>query len=311
ESSEALGAVYWAGRAWSSLGDTAAARARWRTVLAPRPVSWYGLLAARRLSVDAPIPAVAPDSFVEYPVLNAALARAALLDTLGFAPEAKLEYDQMASDADESVERLLATAAAFRERRMASRSINLARRALARGAPDDQRVNRLLYPITQREALRAESKANGLDPVLVAALIRQESSFEPAAVSPAGALGLMQVMPNVGRLLAKGAGFPVWDVNLLEQPDVNIQLGTRHLAELMRGYSEVGHALAAYNAGQSRVTRWRAKGGADDIEVFVERIPYVETRDYVRIIERNQAMYRALYGEDLSAPGTGGDSGAR
>jgi soluble lytic murein transglycosylase len=309
-STEALGAVYWAGRAWSTLGDTAAARSRWRTVLAPRPVSWYGLLAAERLGVDAPVPPVAADTFASYPALTAGLARAALLDTIGFTPEAKLEYDQLASDADESVERLLATAAAFRERRMASRSITLARRALARGAPDDQRINRLIYPITQQQALRAEAKANGLDPVLVAALIRQESSFEPTAVSPAGAVGLMQVMPDVGRQLARGAGFPVWDVNLLEQPDVNIQLGTRHLAELMRGYTEVGHALAAYNAGQSRVKRWRTKRGADDVEVFVERIPYVETRDYVRIIERNEALYRALYGADLSIPAPGDSSGA-
>jgi soluble lytic murein transglycosylase len=103
-------------------------------------------------------------------------------------------------------------------------------------------------------------------------------------------------MPDVGRTVARSLGFPLWDPVLLYQADVNARLGTRHLADLFRQYDELPHILAAYNAGMSRVERWRTKAGVDDPEMFTERIPYVETRDYVRIILRNRDLYRALYG---------------
>jgi soluble lytic murein transglycosylase len=83
---------------------------------------------------------------------------------------------------------------------------------------------------------------------------------------------------------------------LLYQPDVNIQLGVAHLAANLQQYPDPVYALAAYNAGGSRVARWRQKRGTDDPELFIERIPYTETRDYVRIVTRNRDLYRALYG---------------
>jgi soluble lytic murein transglycosylase len=116
-------------------------------------------------------------------------------------------------------------------------------------------------------------------------------------------MGMMQLMPNVARQLAKSQNFPLWDRALLFQPDVNVQLGVIHFAGLLRRYDHVEYALAAYNAGGSRVARWRTKSGAADPEIFVERIPYVETRDYVRIVLRNRALYRALYpSADPGAP---------
>ena len=105
----------------------------------------------------------------------------------------------------------------------------------------------------------------------------------------------MQVMPSLGQALARSLRFPAWDPALLYEPDVNIQLGAIHLRDLDRTYSEVVHLLAAYNAGGSRVTRWKRKQGVRDPELFVERIPFVETRDYVRIVLRNQELYRSLY----------------
>jgi soluble lytic murein transglycosylase len=99
----------------------------------------------------------------------------------------------------------------------------------------------------------------------------------------------------VGAALARSLGFPRWDPVLLYQPDVNVQLGVRHLAGAIRRYSHPAYALAAYNAGDSRARRWSAKPGGDDPELFVERIPFTETRDYVRIILRNRELYRALY----------------
>jgi soluble lytic murein transglycosylase len=131
--------------------------------------------------------------------------------------------------------------------------------------------------------------------VLVAALIRQESNFNPRATSPVGARGLMQLMPDVGQGLASAKGISSWNADMLYDPAVNIKLGTAHLRTLMRKYPEVVKSLAAYNAGESRVEKWSTKTGAADPEVFTERIPFVETRDYVRIILRNRAYYSALY----------------
>jgi soluble lytic murein transglycosylase len=130
----------------------------------------------------------------------------------------------------------------------------------------------------------------------MAALIRQESNFNPSATSPAGARGLAQVMPELGERLARDLAYPVWDPVLLYQPDVSIQLGAVHLRELFGRYQERAHILAAYNAGTTRVERWSKRIGVDDPEVFAERISFVETRDYVRIIQRNEDIYRALYG---------------
>lgn len=106
----------------------------------------------------------------------------------------------------------------------------------------------------------------------------------------------MQIMPAVGRQLASGEDYHMWDAELLYQPDVSLELGTTHLAGLLSGYTHVSHALAAYNAGSSRAKRWLEKAGTDDPEVFVERIPFRETRDYVRIILRNRELYHSLYG---------------
>src|SRR5204862_67774 len=107
---------------------------------------------------------------------------------------------------------------------------------------------------------------------LVAAIIRQESSFNPHAVSVAGARGLMQVMPSVGQQVGRSLGYPLWDPGLLFDADANLELGVAHLASSIRQYDDLTRVLAAYNAGGSRVTRWAAKAGAQDPEVFTERI---------------------------------------
>jgi soluble lytic murein transglycosylase len=149
--------------------------------------------------------------------------------------------------------------------------------------------------IDQPELVR-QARARSIDPTLVAAIIRQESSFNPRAVSVAGARGLMQVMPSVGQQIARSLGYPLWDAGLLFDPDANLELGVTHLASSIRQYPDIVRVLAAYNAGGSRVTRWSAKAGTQDPEVFAERISFTETRDYVRIVQRNAELYRALYG---------------
>ncbi len=296
-SDEALGATYWAGRAWAVAGDSAAAKSRWQTVNTRDPLSYYAALSANRLGAPRWAPTPAPDSFPADPLIDQVVTRAGLLARLGLSQESRWELDRLTRSPDSSSERLLILANAFRSQGMASQAIQLARRALARGAAGDARTYRLIYPVAHVDALLAEATEQGLDPSLVAALIRQESSFNPAATSPAGARGLAQVMPEVGERLARELNYPVWDPVLLYQPDVSIQLGAFHLRELFGRYDQRAHILAAYNAGAPRVDRWSKRIGVDDPEVFAEQISFVETRDYVRVIQRNEDIYRALYGE--------------
>jgi soluble lytic murein transglycosylase len=293
---EASAALYWSGRAWAAAGDSTRARARWTSVMARDPASYYAGLSERRLDLPAWSPPEARDSLVTPPALDSAMTRAELLKRLGLGDEARYEYDQVARDADSSAEALLIAAAALRDAGLASQGIRLARRAVARGAPADTRVYRLLYPVVNAEGLVAEAKGQGLEPGFVAALIRQESLFDPGATSGAGARGLMQVMPELGTTVARSRDLPEWDPVLLWQPDVSLAIGTAHLAELVARYGEPVRVLAAYNAGISRVERWAGKNGMDDVEMFAERIPFVETRDYVRIVQRNRDLYRVLYG---------------
>ena len=292
---EGRAALYWAGRAWDRANDSLRARSRWIGLVEREPTSYYAGLSERRLGLATWTPPAAPDSFAAVPGVDSAVARAKLLGRLGMPDEAGWEYDRIVREADRSPAGLLATADALRAAGYAYQGIRLARRALASGVPADARLYRLLYPVVQSGALVAECAAQGLDPALVAALIRQESSFNPAATSAVGARGLMQVMPDLGGTVARSLGFPEWDPVLLWQPDVSITIGTVHLSELVSRYTDQARILAAYNAGMSRVDRWDSKLGVEDPEVFAERIPFVETRDYVRIIQRNRDLYRVLY----------------
>ena len=228
------------------------------------------------------------------------MQRIALLERIGFDPEAGWERAWLVDWADTSATRLLAVGRALGEAGATSTGMRLTRRALDRGAPASAATYRVLYPWPWEPLLEDAARARGMDPTLAAAVIRQESSFTPGATSPAGAVGLMQLMPPVGKSLwdALGtarAGIP-WSVALLRQPDVSVSLGTRHLAASLARYPDVAYALAAYNAGGTPVARWQRRAGTGDPELFVERIPYEETRDYVRIVTRNRAFYRSLYG---------------
>jgi soluble lytic murein transglycosylase len=298
-SEEAVGAIYWAGRAWADAGDSALAQSRWQSVITRDRLSYYAALSAKRLGIRPWTPPPAPDSFPADPAIDQAVSRASLLRRLGMNHEARWELDRLARTQDSSAERLLLLANAFRSQGLASPAIQLARRALTLGAPADARTYRLIYPVIHEDALLAEAAEQGLDPSFVAALIRQESSFNPSATSPAGARGLAQVMPDVGERLARELNYPVWDPVLLYQPDVSIQLGAFHLRELLGRYDHRARILAAYNAGSPRVERWSKRIGVTDPEVFAEQISFVETRDYVRVIQRNEEIYRALYGTEI------------
>jgi soluble lytic murein transglycosylase len=299
-SSESLAGLYWAGRAWEAAGDSSAAMARWHRVLQREPWSYYGLLSARRLGVTRPLPPF-PDSVRAYPRVDSAVSRVDLLRRLGLSREARLEENALVATARDSADMTLVVAEGLSRIGNVSRAIRLAWRAVDLGAAMDRRTLRLLYPVLHRDGIVALAREHGVEPALIAGLIRQESAFDPSATSRAGARGLMQIMPDVGRKVARAEGFPFWDPVLLYQPDVSLQLGVTHLRDLLGRSGDLPHVLAAYNAGTSRLDRWLQRPGADDPEVFIERIPFRETRGYVRAVLRNRDVYRRLYSWEAGA----------
>ena len=159
-----------------------------------------------------------------------------------------------------------------------------------------------LFPRAYWPTLEQQSLENALDPYLVASLIRQESEFNPQAVSRANAYGLMQLLPGVGRQVAHRIKLKPYSTASLLDPNANLRLGTRYFREMLdENGGQVEYALAAYNAGSNRVTDWLAAGPYRDIPEFVESIPFTETREYVQAIMRNVNVYKQLYGEKTSA----------
>jgi soluble lytic murein transglycosylase len=154
-----------------------------------------------------------------------------------------------------------------------------------------------LFPRPYWSDLKRFSLANGLDPYLVASLIRQESEFNPLAVSRANAVGLMQLLPKTGKVVAHQASLKHYNPTQLFTPAVNLQLGTRYFRGMVDKFGgSFEHALAAYNAGSDRVEDWMGQGKYRDAPEFVESIPFTETREYVQAILRNANVYKQLYG---------------
>jgi len=154
-----------------------------------------------------------------------------------------------------------------------------------------------LFPKPYWIELKRFSSDNALDPYMVAALIRQESEFNPGAVSRANAVGLMQLLPKVGKSVAKQEKLKHFSSTELFTPGVNLQLGTRYFRSMVDKFGSFEYALAAYNAGADRVQDWLGQGHYRDAQEFVESIPFTETREYVQAILRNANVYRQLYGE--------------
>lgn len=164
-----------------------------------------------------------------------------------------------------------------------------------------ERFWRCAFPLPYRSYIETQSRLHSLDPFLVAALIRQESEFDPKVVSHANAYGLTQVLPSTGRELSRRAGIPRFKPTMLFEPDTNIRLGTMYLKGLLRqsGGNEPA-TLAAYNAGKRRVDQWSTWYDYREPAEFIETIPISETRNYVQIVLRNADVYRRLYASNGS-----------
>jgi soluble lytic murein transglycosylase len=151
------------------------------------------------------------------------------------------------------------------------------------------------FPRAWDTLVTRDSDGARIPPALTWAIMREESAFNPEAKSVANAIGLMQLMAGTARLVAHDADIP-YDEQALHRPEVSIALGTRLLSELRTSFpSHPAFAIAAYNGGSNAVRRWLQQHGADDFDVFVERIPFDETRAYVKRVLASEAAYAYLY----------------
>jgi soluble lytic murein transglycosylase len=154
----------------------------------------------------------------------------------------------------------------------------------------------ILFPLKYWESIRTEAQRRQIDPYLIASIIRQESGFEPSTVSNAGAVGIMQIMPQEAERIASAAGLQTPTRQQLFDPPTNIAIGVAEYAQklaVMQGTAIL--AIAAYNAGEEAVGKWVAQTPVDDLDLFVESIPYGETRLYVKSVTRNRFEYRRIY----------------
>ena len=311
-------ALYFLGRFYERKGNVAAARNCYQAVLSHVPNSYYAMLSRDRLAVPAVANAVPGPE---------AANTAAFLGTLHFAQPAPLPSQPTAATTlriDRS--RLLRTAGladlADAELRFGARNdsqppliaLELAAQAdapylglQAMKAFGGDYLNRpladaprpfweFLFPMPYRDALTADAKAHNLDPFLVAGQIRQESEFNPGAVSPAKADGLMQVRYGTAREIARAAGIPRLTPAMLFQPEPNLKLGTAIFRSMLDSNGGVlERTLAAYNAGPRHATDWWGWNSYREPAEFVETIPFTETRDYVQAVIRNGDIYRRLY----------------
>ena len=295
----ALQARYWEGRALAEAGDSASARELFREVRAEDRTSYYALVASQRLGEPFwPVP------MSESPPADAAAARQVatwmreldLLRAAGFDRAASAHADRLVGRVGGDRQRRFALAEALAERGYSQGAIRLAISLGSDGDPS-RRLLQIRYPFPYRTLITEESRDRGLDPFVIAALIRQESMFEARITSPAGARGLMQIMPATGQRLAEAAGMEEWTAELLYHPEINVHLGTRYVAQHMEDYDgSLPSVFSAYNAGPHRVEWWSEFPEYREDELFTERIPYSETRDYVKILTRNRALYEGLYG---------------
>ncbi len=334
-------ALYWQGRAVERMGDRDKALWYYRRIVSRGPYTYYGYRAAERIgSADLPVVTVSeeplpadvvpedsdlsPETATEREDLDrspvwtdevvAALGaypsyrKTLELMHLDMKKEAAAELWSLRDLMPKRYGALIGLSKAFFELGDYHSSLIIVQRSFDRQLerpssrlPDDLWL--LAYPQGYWQSIVAAARRQGVDPYFVVAIIREESQFRPEALSPAGARGVMQVMPSTGEWIARVTGIRDFDRAKLFEADTNITVGTWYLANLMKRFKgDLYLVSAAYNAGPETVALWTARnGGAADPDVFVETIPFMETRGYVKKVLRNYAEYRRIYGRPSPA----------
>jgi soluble lytic murein transglycosylase len=311
--STAGAALYFLGRLLERGGDAGGARACYQRLASTFENHYYGMQARARLASIAAgtpspeiaqfvagirFPAAAPLPTESTPATTQRIERSRLLRSAGLTDLADSEL-RFGSRTDSqpaliAIELASAADAPYQAMRVMK---GMTPEYLGLPVPAAPRKFwELLFPLPYRSDLVSSAHAHELDPYLLAGLIRQESEFNPAAVSRAKAYGLTQVRPATGRTFARQAGVPRVNTRVLVQPSANLKLGCsilRSMLDKQRGSIE--QTLASYNAGPQRVVEWLNWNNYREPAEFVESIPITETRDYVQAVLRNAEMYRRLY----------------
>ncbi len=294
-------ALYWQARSAEKSGKLKEANRLYQRLLQKHPNSYYTLWAEKRLGVSlTPLPsnhrntpvAVIPMSL--NPRSRTHLLRSQELKALGLFPLAQRELKALEEDLGQVPSLLPALLREYASVEGYTSALRLAQSPTASG---NGRWYPYLYPRAYWEAVQSQANRKGLDPYLVLALIRQESLFDPEALSPAGALGLMQLLPTTAARLV-GSNLPS-----LTDPWVNLDLGTTYLRQLLDLYTgDLILALAAYNAGERAVEKWQKRYRGLEADEFVESLSFRETRSYVKLVLRNYRTYLRLYEKSPAVP---------
>jgi soluble lytic murein transglycosylase len=310
DATETAAALYWRGRLYEVQENNRAAAAKeYQTVSRVYQHYFYAQLARQRLQAlgepllvsgsppDSIKPPAIPHLSDTFPADSPHIAKARLVANAGLndyiAQEISADPDSDSWSALAEAELYASFGESYRAMRALKRALPYAISAPINSIP--LAYWRILFPEAWWDAIKTESARNGLDPYLVASLIRQESEFNPSAISYANAWGLMQLLPSVGRSMAHEEGMSHFQTYQLLDPETNIRLGTRYLRHMIDRFGGVQeYALAAYNAGDERVADWQAAGPYHGLDEFVESIPFTQTREYVQGILRNEDIYRAI-----------------
>ena len=275
--------LYFDARFSELLGEATAARETYRK--AAEKSEFYGYLAADRIQAPYTLCDYAPALPIASVAGNPALQRAMALRRIGRKEWAAKEW-------------AAAIAPMSREQRFAAIEVAQKDGWFDRGVygfdlknTEEARLYRLRFPIHHTDTIQREAAKNALDPSWVAAEIRAESLFDPEVKSPAGAMGLMQLMPATGMATANRIGLPYAGSQTLYNPEANITLGSAYLREMWNKYGQLPYAIAAYNAGPGPVARWTSQRGSFEPDTWIETISYKETREYVPRVLAFSVMY--------------------
>lgn len=280
--------IYWLGRSLAALGAREEGKELWARIAGGH--HFYGLLAAEELGMPLEIPPKAEPTPKEAAGVAAqgGIGRALVLYRLGLRTEGQAEWLWAVRAMDDRS--LLAAAELARKNGIWDRAINTADRTVA------EHDFTLRYLAPYGSLLGKQARQRNLDEALVLGLVRQESRFLAEAKSSAGALGLMQLMPATASRVAKQIGMKDYRPSRLGKPEVNAALGTAYLRHVLDGFGgSAVLAAAAYNAGPGRASRWRNSLKLEGA-VYVESIPFSETRQYVKKVLANAVCYAAVLG---------------
>jgi soluble lytic murein transglycosylase len=297
--------LYWTARAHAKKGSASESAARMRLVYTDYANSYYGRLAAGHLRragslPSSPVAHASQTSAAPAATLpNEATVRLLLSIGLYDAAIGELRYAQRAVGNSPAIDATIAWA--YNRKGELRRAITLMRRAYPQflSSGGDQlpsEILQVIFPLTYWPAIQREANARKLDPYLVAALIAQESTFDPKIRSAANAWGLMQILPSTGRQLARTVGIRRFRTATLTDPNANLKIGTYYFSRLVRQFGGTYYALASYNAGENRVERWKKERPGMDEDEFIDDIPFPETQNYVKRILGTAEDYRLLYG---------------